>query len=111
GTAGDDVRLQARRRVAERAAGGVGEVLVLLVAVGAPVRGPLARDQLAADADLLQVVGDRLLHVRVRDVQVVVARVEPVGVAGLGQQLLGLGGGERVGGGRPVEVEGAWGGR
>src|SRR5256886_3849227 len=107
GTAGDDEGLQARRRVAKRAARRVREVLVLLVAVAGPVRGALDRPQLGPDAELLQIVRDRLLHVRVRDVQVVFAGVEAVGVARLGQELLGLRGIERIGRRLPVEIEGA----
>src|SRR5436853_3400793 len=87
GTAGDDEGLQARCRVAERAARRVREVLVFLVAVAGPVRSALDRPQLGLDAELLQIVRDRLLHVRIRDVQVVLAGIEAVGVARLGQEL------------------------
>ena len=89
--AGGDEGLQPGGRVAEGAAGGLHDVLELLVGVRAEEGRALERPQRGADADGLQVVQDRLGQVRVGRVAEVLARVEAARVAGLGEQPLGTG--------------------
>src|SRR5688572_6615381 len=75
--------LHARRRIAERAAGALDQVLELLAAVAAEEGRPLQRSELDGDPDPLQVGHDRLREVRVSRVAEVLAGVEAAGIAGL----------------------------
>jgi hypothetical protein len=85
--AGGHELIEASGRVAEGAARALDDVPVLLLRVAAEERHSLEGPELRPDADRLQRVDHRLREVRVRHVAVVLARVEAVGVAGLGQEL------------------------
>ena len=82
--------LEPRGRVAERTAGPLHDVAELLLAIAAEERRALERSQPGADADGLQVVLHGFGNVGVRHVAGIVAGVEAVGIAGLGEQPLRL---------------------
>ena len=104
GAAGGHEGVEAGGGVAEGAARRLDDVPELLLAVLQDEGRPLQRAQLGADARRLEVVDHRLPEVGVGGVAVVVARVEALRVARLGQELPRLR--EVMGGdgGRPVEV-------
>ena len=83
------VGLEARGRVAAGAGDADDHVLELLLAPRGGQGGALHGAHPGPDADRLQVAGDRLAHREVGRERVEVAGVEAVGVAGLGEELLG----------------------
>src|SRR5438477_8756529 len=87
GSAFDEMRLDARRRIPERARPGLNDVFVLLLVVLLDERGPLDRPQFAADADRSEIVDERLADIGIRRVAVVVAGIEAAGMTGIGEQL------------------------
>src|SRR5262245_23974046 len=90
GAAGGDERLDARRRVAEGATAALDEPLELLLRSVREEGSALHRPELHAYAGRVEIVDGRLAHVGDRGVAEVIASVEAVGVASLGQELLGL---------------------
>jgi hypothetical protein len=91
GAALDGEGVEPGRRVAERAGRALDDVLQLLLGIGGEEGGALERPQLHADAGLLEVVDHRLGEIGVGGIAVVVAGIEAVAHAGVGQQLLRLG--------------------
>src|SRR5262249_5103663 len=85
-----DVGFQPRAGVAAGAGDADDDVLELLLAPGGGHGRPLHRANLATDAHRLEVRGQRLAHREVGWPGVEVSGVDPVGVAGLGEELLGF---------------------
>src|SRR5438477_285533 len=107
GAAGRHEGLDARGGVAERGAAALDEPLELLLGPAPEEGDPFDRAQPHADAGRVEVIDDGLADVGDGGVTEVVAGVEAVGVAGLGEELPGP---RRVVGepGRlPVELEAA----
>src|SRR3990170_2624568 len=103
--AGDREGLETRGGVAEGPARPLDEVLELLLPVPAEERRPLERAELHANPRRLEIVGDGLAQVGVGGVAEVIAGIEAVGVAGLGEELLGPGGAVCGRRGLPEELE------
>src|SRR5258705_3741399 len=102
---GGDEGFDPRRGVAEGSAAALDEPLELPLCPAPEKSHALDRSESHADAGRVQVVDDWLADVRDRGVAEVVAGVEAIRVAGLGQELLGLGGIVRIAGRLPVELE------
>src|SRR5207247_7881363 len=103
----DEVVLDSGGGVAEPAGAGLEDAGDLLFLPVAEEGRALHRPQLGADAHRGQVVADRLRDARVRRVARVLAGVEAVGIAGLGQQFLRPRGIVRVGRNEQRVLEGA----
>src|SRR5256712_13416509 len=103
--AADQKGLDPGGRVTESAAAALDEAAGLLFGpppeIGCPLEGP----ELDPNAGGVEVVDHGLAEVRHRRVAEVIARVEAVGIAGLGEELLRPGGVIRVPGRLPVELE------
>src|SRR3989449_10580099 len=92
-------------RVAEGAAAALDEALILLFGPPPEIGRPLEGPELDPNAGGVEVVDHGLAEVRHRRVAEVIARVEAVGIAGLGEEPLRPGGVIRVPGRLPVELE------
>src|ERR1051325_5496217 len=75
------------RRVAERTAAALDQVSVLLLRIAFEKRGAFERLQPCADADLAQIVDDRLAEIGVGRVAIIFTRVEAVRMTRLPQKL------------------------
>src|SRR3989442_3216316 len=89
GTAGGHERLDAGGRVAEGAAAALDQPLELLLGPAPEEGHPFDRPQPHPDPDRVEIVDDGLADVGDGGVAEVVAGVEAVGIAGLGQELAG----------------------
>src|SRR5207245_8966279 len=105
GAAGGHERFHARGGVAEGAAATLDEALELLLGPSSEERDARDGAEPHADAGRIEIVDDGLADVGDRGVAGVVAGVEPVRVAGLGQELPGLDRIVRIAGRLPVELE------
>ena len=97
--------LEAGRRVPEGAADAVDEVLQLLLLVPLEEGCPLERPDPRPDPHSLQVAHQRLTHGGGCGIAPEVSGVEASRIAGLGEELLGLGGIVGVRGRLPEEIE------
>src|SRR5207248_6652504 len=102
GTTSGHERLDARGRIAEGGAAALDEALVLLLGPSPEKGHPLDRPEPHPDAGRVEVIDHGLADIGDRGVAEVVAGVEAVGVAGLGEELPGPGGIVGVAGRLPV---------
>ena len=86
----DDMRFKAGRGIAERPGTGLDDVLERLFGISLDKGRPLDRPKFRPNADRLEIIENRLADVRVRRVAIIIAGIEALGVARLGEQLLGL---------------------
>src|SRR5689334_9874334 len=90
GTPLDHERLETCRRIAERPATGLDDVLQFLVSELLIEGDPLQWTELSPYADRAQVVVRRLSEVRIRTIAIVVAGIEAVRIPGFRKKLLRL---------------------